>query len=480
MKKFIVIVLTLVLVLSLFMFTACDEEKETKTKIIIKVPAMGMDVSMVYAGVTSVADFLENMAAAYEAANPGVDIEIAEYEAAKEKKFVEETIDTSSAPDILFNSFYNMRSYAYSGKPVPLDDIFTILTQGKGYEIDEDAVAASTLGGKKYMIPFYSQQYTLAYNYNKLTAALNKLYKATGATAELKLAIDNFRNNTLPKSQEDAKNKIISFSDEEWSLILDNYAALCQDPKSGYSYNYPFMMYAANTQGDSHILTILKVLGADIVKDGQVLMNNENGKNALKYFAEQNAAGVYPAKAENFDINDCIDLFMNGQLLFGICNNALYNQYKELPFGLVNFRGDCCENFYYGFEVFDNGDADKLSVAKDFVKFIYTGEVDHRENIRYSLAGLPVIKNLEEDVNNTNRIVMYKENKANLSKCIGGDKDTYKVISGGITNWNEIRSIFQQEIQELLRGSKTYTQVAESIDQRANTAIAAASGKLHE
>ncbi|MDE8685644.1 hypothetical protein P0G11_14045, partial [Adlercreutzia rubneri] len=46
--------------------------------------------------------------------------------------------------------------------------------------------------------------------------------------------------------------------------------------------------------------------------------------------------------------------------------------------GLVNFPGPDADGsataFASGFQVFDNGDAEKLQVAKDFLSYVYTDE----------------------------------------------------------------------------------------------------------
>lgn len=479
MKKFIVLILTLVLILFMFMFTACDKNIEEKTKIIIKVPAMGMYVQSDNK-IASVADFLEKMAETYEKTHQDVDIEIAEYESAKEVAFVGESFGTPSAPDVLFDSFYNMRSYIYSGYVAPFDSNYINgYISSNNLDINQNALDAGMLGEKIYMLPFYSQQYVLAYNYSLLKSALLTA-ESYCTDASLKAKIKEIRTNTLPK-EEYASNTIINFSDEEWEIIKDACVSYCEKMLvERNKHIYPYMMYSADIQGDSHILTTLMALGAQISEDGIISINNEKGVQALTELVNNSKNKWYPSKSENFTVNDCVELFLNSQMIFNLCTNSLYNQYRSnLNFGLVNYQGNFCENIYYGFEVFDNNDLKKLSIAKDFVKFIYTGkDSSNRENIRYSTAGIPVINNIREQYEND--IVLYQQFSNNLSNCIGGDVDTYKVFAEGITNWNDVREVFHKEIQELLRGSKEPVEVAKCIEDEANQIILKSTGKVHK
>lgn len=231
-------------------------------------------------------------------------------------------------------------------------------------------------------------------------------------------------------------------------------------------------MYAQNQQGDEHIMTLLKAYGATIVEDGAVVFDDTATKAALKKIDDNRKNKCYPSKAENFDINDCVELFLNNQLVFSICNNSLYRQYEKVSFGLINFPGGTngyCENMYYGFEIFDNGSVEKVELAKKFVEFIYTGYEDdgQKANIRYSACGIPSIKYVEDKYKANNYITKYTMFNANLSNVLGGEKDTYSYIAPGITNWNAVRREICAGIQELIRGSMTYEEVAAQIQERA-------------
>ena len=75
-------------------------------------------------------------------------------------------------------------------------------------------------------------------------------------------------------------------------------------------------------------------------------------------------------------------------------NDARGDMYS-FPVGYVNFpstgaRG-ISTNFYTGFAVFDNGDAQKLAAAKAFVKYIYESDF-----IDYSSGSIPCSKRVIE------------------------------------------------------------------------------------
>jgi len=479
MKKTLVILLILVLVASLFMFVACNGNGNEKTKIIVKVPALGMDLTDmdgVNNGISTVADYLKRMANFYMASHSNVEIEIAEYEAAKEQQFVEDTIGTSSAPDVLFDSFYNMRSYIYTGEVVPVTDVVNAIQNKSnvvkvannvynGLTFNEDALKAAEISANSYyMLPLFSQQYVFAYNLDLLNAVLSNTnaiteFGANAAFSSLKAKIPASDS----AGKEKARTTVLDFTGDEWDMALK---LLSKYGKQVNTYSYAMMMYGLNTQGDSHIYTMLMNHGATIYSDSaaSIDMNNANTINALKRFINSNKSGYYTNNAENMDINDCIDLFLNGQLGFCVCNNALYNQYKDsstkqgrsVNFGLVNFRGNYCENYYYGFEVFDNGSTEKIAAAKDFVKFIYNGvdpDKTQKENIRYSACAVSAIEEVETEYakNDYNFHNGFKTNAE--QHALGENGDTYKAIAGTVTNWNAARRIINVEFRALLKGS---------------------------
>ena len=108
--------------------------------------------------------------------------------------------------------------------------------------------------------------------------------------------------------------------------------------------------------------------------------------------------------------------------------------------------------------MFDNGDADKVKVAKDFVRFIYSDD----EFLRYALSSIPVNEHLvEQNKDQIAYLDMYTRNSQNTVDFLNNTP-----------NWEGVRAAFYPNMQDLLRGTKTAEEVAAGIDESCNAAIA--------
>ena len=187
-----------------------------------------------------------------------------------------------------------------------------------------------------------------------------------------------------------------------------------------------------------------------------------------------NKKGYFPANAENIEINDCYDLFMNGQLAIYI-NNAVLDaslsktgiHYGQVNFPSVDGKG-FNTTFLTGFEVFDNGDEERLKVAKDFVKFIY--ETD--EWLDYSAGAIPCSKKVA---------LKFADQLKDKQKYIDNNQYGWN-FTGNAPTWRKVREVFYQDIKDLLYGEKTAKEMAKQIEDDCNKAIEEgyANSVLHE
>ncbi|MCM1488854.1 MAG: extracellular solute-binding protein, partial [Firmicutes bacterium] len=239
----------------------------------------------------------------------------------------------------------------------------------------------------------------------------------------------------------------------------------------------PMMMYAANNQGDTHIMTLLRAFGCPLFdENGRFCVNTPEGIAALKWIKECNDKGYFPAKADTLVLLDNYNQFINGQLGLYINNVAQEaNCVKEGGFDIysVNFPNFSRDGegyatvFTSGFEVFDNGDGDKLSAGKAFVKFIY--ESDYKD---YMTGAMPCSQSVAEK---------YTDSLKSERKHINNSSANVN-LTGNNPNWRGVRAAFYPNIQDLLFGDKTPEEVAANIDASCNAAIEEgyASSKLHD
>ena len=154
---------------------------------------------------------------------------------------------------------------------VPLDDI---ISEELRSDIDESIWRQNTIDGKVYTLPFHQLQNTLMVNREMMEAADLEAY--------------------IPED-----GAVACWSTEEFRLICRELAKSLTDENT-----FAFMMYAANNQGDSHIMTLLRAYGCPLYdKDGNFTVNTPEGIRALEWIREMDEQGIIPRGAENLELN---------------------------------------------------------------------------------------------------------------------------------------------------------------------------------
>jgi multiple sugar transport system substrate-binding protein len=353
------------------------------------------------------------------------------------------TFGTKNAPDVLYEGYFNMATYIHSGYVVPLDDIISDELRA---DISQSWWESSQLNGKTYMMPYLGLENTLCYNKQMFIDA----------------GLERFVTD---------ENVVASWTIDEWNEILAALKATL--PPTSYA----MMMYAGDNQGDTHIMTLLRMYGCELFdENGHFNLETEEGLKALQQLRDWEQAGYYPPHLQDLVSNDIYNLFRENQLAICFANAALESAPENTSemadnVGYVNFPSltDSGLNttFITGFEVYDNGNADKLAAAKAFVKYIYDSKY-----IDYEAGGIPA----NASVSNK-----YADSLVSIQKYIDVS-DCGVSITGNNPNWRGVREVFYPNIQDLIFGEKSIADIAASIDKSCNAAIdeGYATSRVHE
>lgn len=441
--RVVCVALSVVLVVSgTCLFAGCSQsaspaQKDNETHLIIKVPDT-KHTAICDGTITTIDQVIQRMADAYMQDHPekNVTIEVKTFEQDGYEANIVECYDTDDAADILYADYFNMTTFIHDGRVVPLDDIITADIREDVYDYIWDE---STFDGRTYAMPYLTRQNVLAYN--------KDLFNQVGL--EDFVAID----------------EIQSWTHEEWDYVLDT---LAQNLPEG---TYPMMMYANSDQGDTHIMALLGSRGSTLYDEsGHMILSESEGVAGLEEIRQGVERGWYPPHAQNLDINDCSSLFKQGQLAIYFLNNVSYERYGS-SVGLVNFPGTdggIATTFTSGFEVFDNGDADRVVAAKDFLSYVYSNP----DLLAYAAGALPASQSVAQEYRyEIKGFDMFEDNYVNVVNVFGDNPD----VRG-------IREHFHVVIADLLAGKLTAEEAAQTLDETCNAVIdeGYATSQLHE
>lgn len=417
------------------LLSGCGEKEPVS--ILVKVPSLSM-TAVVDSEIRTASEFLTKAADAFEAVHPNARIQVMSFEQVKEAENITGCFDTPQAADVLYEGYFNMANYIHSGRVVPLDDI---IWDGLREDISDSFWQMSQVDEKTYMMPFLSLQNTYVYN--------KELFRMAG--------LDRFLTE---------EPVIQSWTMAEWDEIL---AALKEALPKG---TFVMPMYAKNNQGDTHVMTLIRCQGSSFFdENGRFCLNTENGIAGLQWIKDNYDKGYYPSYCENLEISDNTELFYNGQMAFMVGNSA-NTSVISFDYGVVNFPGNegsgYATSFVTGFSVFDNGDEEKLRLAKEFVKYIYETE----PWISCSAGGIPASKAVASQYGK--QIPMLEEYYKNNSNVVD--------FTANNPNWAGVREVFYPHIHKLLTGEETAEEAAKGLDRDCNDAIEKgyARSRLHE
>ena len=431
----------LLLALALGALSGCAREEAKKPQVNLTIKLPPLTVANADTEIRDAYDLLTQAGQSFAAqyADADVTVDVIKFAYTEEDAYITDCFDTPDAADVLFEGYFNMAGYIHTGRVVPLDDI---LSDELRADFDEASLKMSRVNDKTYMLPYYSLQNTLCFN--------KELFRRCGLEAYI-----------------GADDQIQSWTPEEWEIILSTLKEKLPEM------SYPMMMYAKNDQGDTHIMTLLRSRGSTFFdENGRVHLDTPEGIAALRWIADAYGKGYFPAGCENLEIIDCNALYLNDQLAIYMTNSATAFNLNRETTGLVNFPSQDGKgyntSFVTGFEVFDNGDPEKLKAAKAFVSYFYASE----ELMNYAQIGLPASRATAERVRE--HIFMQEAYAANAANTVD--------FTANNPNWRGVRDVFYPHIHELLAGTKTPEEVAAAIDADCNAAIEKgwADSRLHE
>lgn len=384
-------------------------------------------------GEAEVYDMFTAAAERFQAQYDRYDVEfaISRYDYLDEQTQLADKYGTEEAADLFFSGSWNVPLYVKRGWLVPLDDL---VDEELRADIDESIWRQNSIDGHVYTMPFHQLQNTLMVNRTMMERAGLEAY--------------------IPQD-----DSVAHWSTEEFNRICRGLAESLTDENT-----FAFMMYAANNQGDSHIMTLLRSYGCPLYdEEGNFTVNTPEGIRALAWIKEMDEKGFTPKGAENLELLDCVNLFYNGQL--AMCIGNLTNLWDARNKGVDVFTANFpdlsgsgyCTASSNGFCVFDNGDQAKIQAAKDFIRFLYTDE----EVMKYTLGTLPVNQSIVERYGD--EIWMLRAYGENTPNTVDNIRSSL--------NWQGVRDMFYPNIRDLLMGTKTPEQVAEAIDERCNAAL---------
>ena len=468
-RRVICTILSAVFCLSLFSLGACGK-KDSTIRLIVKTPRIVMNLfnqNDEYDKIETSADFLAQAGAAFEReyTKAKVEISVRMFREGEEQAYVTNAFGTEDATDVLYDDFFNMVSYAHSGNAIQLDGL---LTDEARADLKPDYLEWGKISGQTYMLPFLGRQNILMYNL--------EIFKEYG--------LDRY----LPQGvgQEGREFEIQNWSIEQWEDILDTLARgmAKKSEETGVQYA-PVMMYAKDNLGDTYIMSLISAFSGELVDENGYFqfMKTENGGEVVNQEALKGLEwlyggvekGWYMPNAQAFSMNDCHRLFHDGQIAFypfNIGSQVYIDGRNELEkYGYVNFPKDGVDEegnqlggatrFVTGFEIFDNHDAKKLDVAKDFVKYIY--ETEKWLNVSAgSISASERVTRIQEE-HNMLLIKQFTENKPNVVHFLKGNP-----------NWqgqeNSIRNVFYRNIANLLAGRVTPEACAKKLNEECNKA----------
>lgn len=409
-----------------------ENNSKKQLTLIVKTPPIGLG-NVPGVGEVEVYDMLTAAAKKFQEQYDKYDVtfEISRYFYLDEQEQLADKYGTDEAADLFFAGSWNVPTYVARGWILPLDDI---IGEELRADIDETIWAQNSIDGKVYTIPYQQLQNTLMVNKTMMEEAGLKQY--------------------IPRG-----DVIAHWSTEEFTQIAQT---LCDSMKEDTQFT--FMMYAANNQGDSHIMTLLRSFGSSLYDEaGNFAVNNPEGIEALAWLKELDQKGITPKGAENMELLDCMNLFYNEQM--AICVGNLTNLWDSWNKGIevfaVNFPSQDGKGYATsstnGFCVFDNQDEDRAQAAKDFIQFIYGDE----ELMKYTLGTLPVNRSIMEKYQSDIRMMRaYSDNMPNVVDNIRSS-----------LGWQGVRDVFYLNIQDLLLGTKSPAEVAVAIDETCNAAL---------
>lgn len=380
--------------------------------------------------------FLLEAAEQYMDEHPNVNINVQVISSSDRDAELSVALQTDTLPDIFMDSHFVLDQWAHEGVLAPLDDIIDDETRE---DIPEAVWDNVQIDGDTYMYPFNQNLGTLVYN------------------------ADMFREAGLDDYIAD-EHEYAEWTIEEYEEILEALASETSVEPMG--------LFALNNQGDTWNLNWLRMYGNEFWgDDGQVIVNEEDGVQALEKLQEWYDSGYTNSGPESVSSNDVNAMFQNQQLGVSFTNTILFNtMIGEMERGTLDeFDARLALNptatddqiaFTYVLSsiVFNTGEDADTAAAKDFVRF-YSSDEDLK---MASAQGVPVRDSVVEEMSEDDN--PFLEANSELSE------EVYN-FSNNTPGYAELRNILYPELQAVFTGEKSPQEALDSYTEEANTII---------
>lgn len=379
--------------------------------------------------------FFKKAAEEFTKENPNIEIDVQVIPGEERSNKLSVAMQTETLPDMFFDSTFALTEYAHAGILEPLDDI---LDEDARADIPESIWENVQIDEKTYFYPFSHNPGTLVYNADMFKEA--GLEKYIGDEFEIK-----------------------TWTPEEYKMILETLKEKL--PKTS-----PMGLFAKNNQGDTWNLAYMRMFGNQFFdKNGQIIVNEKNGVEALEYIKELNDAGLTTPGAETLSSNDVNAMFQNQQVAVSFTNSVLFNGIlKDMENGVVdqfdvrlaNIPGEkdpLSFTYVTGGTVFNTGTEAEVEASKEFVKYFSTNE----ELIKASTNSLPVRESVsKEALADLPYLEAYNENDQYIFN-----------FSNNSPGYAELRNAFFPELQAVFTDEKTPKEALDSFAEAGNTII---------
>ena len=455
LKKVMTIILALAMVLSM---AACGQGKDSSTeanaskteKAAEEKVELRLQTPEVFA--VGYLDALYDLIKRFETENPNIKINVEELNWDGIGDKLESAMMTGTTPDIYIDGTARTAKLPSTGLVVDLSDVINGLDNWV-----ESTISIGRVDGKNYLVPMTQMPPTVL----GINATLAKQYGVY---------------DMLPKDR-------ISWTWSDFMAFLE----ACGE-KSIADGVYPIGFYAGSQSSDIAYYSMMLCAGAEILSEDHKssAVNNEAAISVLTYLKELSDKGlVYPGAATMTDEEESA-LYYSGKTVVSFSQNGalttipVVNEMKkegmiaEVPeleaYAYPTLNGSQTRNATWGancIAVFENeGNEAKINAAKKFISFMMN-DLSFSEALWLAGPSYAPTRDMGQKLKSDDA-QMLREAEINIK--LG----EFNTSSFGILEpyWAEIRQHFYPELQSMLNGNKTPSEVIANFDASINQIIA--------
>lgn len=355
-------------------------------------------------------------------------------------------IESNSLPDLCLFAWFTSSDWCHQGFLMDISDVVDPVKDQMYSSVYEE----TRLGGSSYMLPLWSNYWSLIYN------------------------ADMLKDAGLEKYVAEDPNDISIWTMAEFEEILDGVSK----NMSGEQYCLP--VFAADNQADTTNVLWLSSQGGQLWSDGGLSNAGSDEKviAALETLKKWADAGYTNSNIISKSNNDVPSEFCNGLCCFTNGYYSNYTDYKNqmeagdistfdvrlAAFPVVDGSGADdyrFANYVYGLSMFETGNEDQIAVAKLFMKWL-SQDREALTNLCMAVSSYPEIA---EDADVIAANPMFES----YSKYV--DADHIMTFHGNVAGYVSTRSLLFPELQAYFGGQKDAKQALTDYMDQANGSI---------